>query len=68
RAANYFDLDTSLNVSEAFTLTAGISNLFDRQPQVFGNDVGGLGATANTYPGTYDGLGRMFRIGAVAKF
>lgn len=68
KAANYFDLDGSINVNKSFSLTAGISNLFDRQPDVFGNDVGGLGATANTYPGTYDGLGRMFRIGATVNF
>lgn len=67
-AYDYFDLDFSFDVTEAFTLNMGVSNLLDREPPIFGLDVGGNGATANTYPGTYEALGRMFRVGARARF
>jgi iron complex outermembrane receptor protein len=67
-AYDYFDLDISIDVTQAFSLNMGVSNLFDREPPIFGLDVGGAGATANTYPGTYDALGRMFRLGVRARF
>lgn len=67
-AYDYFDLDLALDVTQKSSLTFGVSNLFDRTPPIFGLDVGGAGATANTYPGTYDALGRMFRLGLRAQF
>lgn len=67
-ARNYFDLDGAIQVTEAVSFNAGISNLFDEKPPIFGLDVGGAGASANTYPGTYDALGRSYRIAATVRF
>lgn len=53
---NYFDLALSFDVAEAATFIIGVDNLFDRQPPLaFGN-----AADANTFPQSYDVLGRRF--------
>lgn len=67
-ARDYFDFDFAVDVREGIKLSGGIANLLDKDPPIFGSDVGGNGASANTYPGTYDGLGRSFRIGAQLTF
>ena len=62
------------------TLTLGVNNLFDKLPQtprfdgiiVSGDNDGTLlgdnQEQANTYPSTYDVLGRDFFVSAVIKF
>jgi len=52
-AQDYFDLNFSIHPIAPVTLTFGVSNLFDKQPPLPTN----YGAW-NTYPGTYDVLGR----------
>lgn len=67
-ARNYFDLDAAIQVNEGLSFNAGIANVLDEKPPVFGLDVGGFGASANTYPGTFDALGRSYRIAATVRF
>ncbi|WP_321396623.1 TonB-dependent receptor domain-containing protein [Emcibacter sp.] len=68
-SVDYFDLSASYNVMENMTVRAGINNLFDKQPPIPGNDYGGTTENSgNTYPGTYDVIGRFFFFGATAKF
>ncbi|RMF10130.1 MAG: TonB-dependent receptor [Alphaproteobacteria bacterium] len=66
---HYFDLSASYEVNEHFTLRGGVNNLLDSKPPVVGNDYGGTAENSgNTYPATYDPLGRAFFFGATARF
>ena len=68
-AFHYFDLSGSYQFGEAYTLRAGIYNLFDKAPPVTGNDYGGTAENSgNTFPATYDPLGRTFAVGINARF
>jgi outer membrane receptor protein involved in Fe transport len=66
---DYFDLSARFGVSDNFDMTVTVINLLDKAPPIVG---GTIGATAfnsgNTYPSTYDALGRRFAIGARLKF
>jgi len=68
-AINYFDLSGQYAINDTLTLSANIRNLLDEEPPLVGN---GAGATArnsgNTFPGTYDTLGRTFTVGVRAAF
>ncbi len=66
---SYFDLAGVYDISDRLTLRAGINNLFDKQPPVVGNDYGGtLENSGNTYPATYDPLGRAYSLGLTGRF
>jgi len=68
-SVDYFDLSGTYTVMENLTLRAGINNLFDKQPPIPGNDFGGTTENSgNTYPATYDVIGRYYFFGATAKF
>ncbi|MBB3347124.1 TonB-dependent receptor domain-containing protein [Sphingomonas sp. BK069] len=68
-AYNYFDLSTRFGVSDNFDLTVTVTNLFDKQPPIVGGTVGATSFNSgNTYPSTYDALGRRFAVGARIKF
>jgi outer membrane receptor protein involved in Fe transport len=65
----YLDLAADWNVRSGVELHAGVNNVFDRLPPTLttaalpadtGND--------NTFPGTYDSLGRTFFVGATIKY
>ena len=59
-AVDYFDLAFSFNVTDNATLNFGINNLFDKKPPILGSNA----EQANTYPSTYDVLGRDFFVSA----
>ena len=66
---SYFDFATRFNVNEHFEITFTVTNLFDKQPPVVGNTIGTTAFdSGNTYPSTYDPLGRRFTAGARIKF
>jgi outer membrane receptor protein involved in Fe transport len=68
-ARNYFDFTTRFNVNEHFDLTFTIMNLFDNKPPIVGNTAGTTTFNSgNTFPATYDPLGRRFAAGARIKF
>jgi outer membrane receptor protein involved in Fe transport len=56
-AWNYFDLAFALDVTDNATMTFGINNLFDKKPPLMGSS---NQEQANTWPSTYDPLGRDF--------
>lgn len=64
---SYFDLSGQWDISENVLLTITVQNLFDNKPTVVGNNIGSTAFNSgNTYPSTYDALGR--RYGASVKF
>ena len=66
---HYFDLTGSYAINDNVSLRAGVKNLLDKGPPVVGNDYGGTTENSgNTYPATYDPLGRSFFFGATANF
>ncbi len=68
KAYNYFDLAVTKNLPHALVLRAGVNNLLDKSPPAI---MGGLlveNGNGNTYPSTYDPLGRMFFVGISSAF
>ena len=65
---DYIDLSATWDVATGLQLRGGVRNLFGRNPPLTdnnsapANDING-----NTFPGTYDSLGRVVFIGATAK-
>ena len=81
-SVNYFDLSFGYEISENLNINFGVNNLFDTLPDTPQFDAGGLvdqsqgtflllgdnQEQANTYPSTYDVLGRDFFVSANFKF
>ncbi|KAB7644094.1 TonB-dependent receptor domain-containing protein [Polymorphobacter fuscus] len=61
---HYFDLSGSYDFSRKLILTAGIRNLFDRDPPILGSSA----PANNTYAATYDIEGRVFYASLTARF
>ncbi len=60
---SYFDLAVSTRIQGKATLRFGVNNIFDRDPPLVtsgptGNACASVYCNGNTYPGTYDSLGR----------
>jgi iron complex outermembrane recepter protein len=69
KAQNYFDLTGSVDATDNFTITAGVANLFDKQPPlVASTQNGGNGEQSNTFPTLYDVMGRSFYISGRIRF
>jgi len=70
-AQNYFDLAASYLVRDGMTLRAGINNLLDNDPPLVTSSSGTCPTgpcNGNTYPGTWDALGRFVFVGATIDF
>jgi outer membrane receptor protein involved in Fe transport len=68
-AYDYFDLTGRVNVLENVTIVMTVSNLFDKQPPIVGNTAGSTSFNSgNTFPSTYDALGRRYTIQANLRF
>lgn len=68
-AFSYFDLGVSQQIGEHFRLTLTIDNLFDKTAPVVGNTIGATAFNSgNTYPSTYDAIGRRYRLGLNLRF
>lgn len=66
---NYFDLFASYTYNDTLELRAGIYNLLDKEPPVVGNEYGGTAENSgNTFPATYDPIGRSGFVGINLKF
>lgn len=59
----YFDASASYNVTEALTLTVGVNNVFDKQPEQYAPNV-----QSGTDPSTYDVIGRRLFASARVRF
>jgi len=68
-AYDYFDLSTRLNASENLTITLSVQNLLDKAPPLTGNNAGSTSFNSgNTFPSTYDSLGRRYAVTAKLRF
>lgn len=66
---NYFDLSTRVSVMDNLTLTFVVQNLLNKKPPITGNNAGSTAFNSgNTFPSTYDALGRSFGMNARLKF
>ncbi len=69
KAHDYFDFTTRIGVAENFDFTVTVQNLLDKQPPIVGSTVGATAYNSgNTYPSSYDALGRRFAVGARLHF
>ena len=65
---SYFDLLFALPIKDSMTLRIGVNNIFDRDPPLISqSSLGGFG-NGNTFPGTYDYLGRNVFVNLSADF
>jgi outer membrane receptor protein involved in Fe transport len=65
---DYIDLSATWNITDQLQLRGGVRNLFGRNPPVTDNNSAPASSiNGNTFPGTYDALGRVVFIGATAK-
>lgn len=65
-AENYFDLAGTYRLRDSVTLRAGVNNVLDNNPPLSAS-VGTTG-NGNTFPQTYDALGRYFFAGVTLDF
>ena len=65
---DYIDLSGTWDVATGLELRGGVRNLFGRNPPLTDNNSAPASSVnGNTFPGTYDSLGRVVFIGATAK-
>jgi outer membrane receptor protein involved in Fe transport len=66
---DYFDLAGRVAVNQRITLVFTVTNLFDKQPPVVGSEAGSTSFNSgNTFPSTYDPLGRRYTMQAQIRF
>ena len=77
KAQNYLDLSATYTLWDRVNLRAGINNLTDNDPPLVTGGNANVGGTnlcpngpcnGNTYPGTWDALGRLLWVGATIDF
>jgi len=69
KAYDYFDLTTQIEVKPHFLVTFNVANLFDKNPPIVSANAGTTTANSgNTFPSTYDAIGRTFSISARVTF
>ncbi len=68
-AYDYFDLSANWRIRRQYTLRIGVNNLMDLQPPLVGTGhLVAVYGSGNTYPSTYDSLGRYIFMGLTAAF
>ena len=73
---DYFDLTLTYDIGDHLQWRLGAQNIFDKQPPLVTSGSSNFGASAcasvfcngNTYPGTYDSLGRYIFTGVTMNF
>lgn len=69
KSMDYFDLAGTWGVRENVTLRFGVNNIFDKAPPLVTQSNCPAGpCNGNTYPSTYDSLGRYLFVGARMDF
>jgi iron complex outermembrane receptor protein len=66
---HYVDLNASWNVSKNVRLVASVTNAANKKPPIVGGSIGGTGPNSgNTFPQSYDAVGRYVTLGASVRF
>ena len=66
---DYFDLTGRFNVLENVTLLLTVNNLTDKKPPIVGSSAGSTSFNSgNTFPSTYDALGRRYTMQVAVRF
>jgi outer membrane receptor protein involved in Fe transport len=66
---DYFDLFGSWQFMEQASVSFGVSNMFEKDPPVVGNEAADTGSNSgNTFPQLYDALGRLYSVGLRVSF
>ncbi len=66
---HYFDLSTRFEITKDANLVFTVQNLFDKDPPLVGSSIGSTAYNSgNTYPSTYDPLGRRYAVGLNLQF
>jgi outer membrane receptor protein involved in Fe transport len=77
KAYDYFDLASTFTVGDHYNLRIGVNNVFDKRPPLITGGSASLSGSnlcpagpcnGNTYPGTWDALGRYIYAGATLNF
>jgi outer membrane receptor protein involved in Fe transport len=69
-AREYFDLNAAYALTKNLSLSAGVTNLFDKDPPILSTNATSTAGAANgnTYPQVYESLGRKIYVNLTAKF
>lgn len=68
-AFNYVDLAFQWNVTKNAKINLSVNNLFDKKPPNVGNTIGTTDQNSgNTFPQSYDVIGRFYTVGAQLTF
>lgn len=68
-AYDYFDLTTRVEVTDNLTLTLTATNILNKKPPLLGANAGSTSYNSgNTFPSTYDAVGRRYAATATLKF
>jgi outer membrane receptor protein involved in Fe transport len=68
-SADYFDVFAGVTLWENVRLSAGVDNVFDKDPPIVGDTAGTTASNfGNTFPAVYDALGRVYRMGVNVRF
>ena len=66
---NYFDLSGRWSITDSVQVTATIANLFDEAPAEVGSSIGSTSTNSgNTFPQTYDVVGRYYTFGLRLRY
>ena len=65
---DYLDLSGIWDITEMISVRAGVNNVMDDEPPTADAPGPGIGGNGNTFPGTYDALGRYWFVGATLQF
>jgi len=69
KAYDYFDLSARFTASDNLSFTFTVQNLLDKDPPLNGNNAGSTTFNSgNTFPSTYDALGRRYAVSARLSF
>ncbi len=69
-ARDYFDFAFNWAINKTFGVRGGVNNIFDKDPPIVSNANAGpsIGGNGNTFPQTYDALGRLVFVNLTMKF
>jgi len=68
-AYNWFDLSTRFSINDHLDLTFTVQNLLNKLPPIVGSTIGSTSFNSgNTFPSTYDALGRRYAVSARLRF